>query len=76
MITLPYTTCTTVAMKASTLAFAVQYALTRHPIAESVPVSLDNIYDSKKDVTSSADVQFQAQPIEHKPYKQSIFDTV
>ena len=49
--------------------------LTRFPITESVPVSLDNIYDSKKDITSSADVQIQAQPIEHKPYKQSIFDT-
>ena len=30
----------------------------------------------KKDITSSADVQIQAQPTEHKPYKQSIFDTV
>ena len=30
----------------------------------------------KKDITSSADVQFQAQPIEHKPHKQSIFETV
>ena len=76
VITLQWTASTSVEMKAITLAFAIQCALTRHPITESVPVSLDNIYDSKKDVTSSADVQFQAQPIEHKPYKQSIFDTV
>ena len=76
VITLQWTASTSVELKALTLAFAIQCALTRHPITESVPVSLDNIYDSKKDVTSSADVQFQAQPIEHRPYKQSIFDTV
>ena len=76
VITLQWTTSTSVEMKALTLAFAIQCALTRHPITKSVPVSLDNIYDSTKDVTSSADGQFQAQPIEHKPYKQSIFDTV
>ena len=38
--------------------------------------SFKNIYDSKKDITSSADVQFQAQPIEFKPHKPSIFDAV
>ena len=74
VITLQWTTSTSVEIKALTLAFAIQCALTRHPITKSVPVPLDNIYDSKKDITSKADVQFQAQAIEHKPYKQSIFD--
>ena len=76
MITLRYTSGTPVTIKALTIAFAIQCALTRNPVTESVPVPLDNNYESEKDVTSSADVQFQAQPIEHKPYKKSIFETV
>ena len=75
VITLQWTTRTSVEMKALTLAFVIQCALTRQPITSSVTRLLHNIYDSKKDVTSLIDAQFQAQPIEHKPYKQSIFET-
>ena len=66
---------TAVAVKAMMIAFAIQCARRSNPIAESLADQSNSIYNPQTDPFSSANKQFQAQPLEHKPHRESIFDS-
>ena len=58
------------------IAFAIQRARTRNLIVKVLPKQLNRIYNTQKDIFSSTDVQIQALSIEHKPYKESVLESI
>ena len=72
VITIQWTNNTLAEMKAMTIAFAIQCALTCHRLQPSH--SLSDIYDSTRDVSSS-EPKVKVHPIANKPRNDSVFET-
>ena len=54
----------------------IAFAIQKNPIAETSTEHFNSIYSLQKDIFLLTDVQLKAQPIEHKPYKESVLEFI